>query len=130
MKRLLYQRILFPAPAAKVKTMSCGGKNDSAGTDASHVTTRGNLGQNVSTLRKFGHESTMLRIRCVEIRVRCYDSSKDLEERSTFECFPAILHLRNNRLKLSAFMASSGVIEEQLTPGLVDIARNFLQQFY
>ena len=116
MNVLLYQRMLFPAPAAKVKTMSCGGKNDSAGTDASHVTTRGNLGQNVSTLRKFRHGSTMLRIRCVEIRVRCYDSSKDLEERATFECFPAILHLETTVSKLSAFMVSTGAIEEQLTP--------------
>jgi len=54
----------------------------------------------------------MLRFRCVEIHVRCCDSSKDLEERANFECFSAIFHLRDHHLKLSAFVASGGAIEE------------------
>ena len=56
------------------------GNNDSTGTDASHVATRVNLDQIVSTLRKIHRESTMLRFRCVEIRAQCCDSSKGLEE--------------------------------------------------
>jgi len=48
----------------------------------------------------------------VEIRVQYYDSSKDPEERATFECFAAILRLRDHHLKLSAFIASGSVIEE------------------
>jgi len=54
----------------------------------------------------------MFQFRYVEIRVQCCDSSKDLEERATFECFAVILHLRDRHLKLSAFIASSGAIEE------------------
>jgi len=92
-ERLLYQRMLFPAPAAKVKTMSCGEIMNNANTDASHVATRVNLGQNVSSLRKFHHESTILRFRRVEIRAQCCGSSKDLEERATFGYFDATLRL-------------------------------------
>ena len=48
----------------------------------------------------------------VEIRVQCCDSSKGPEERATFECFAAILRLRDHHLKLLAFIASGGAIEE------------------
>jgi len=54
----------------------------------------------------------MSRFRGVEIRVQCCDSSKDQEERANFETFAAILHLQDHHLKLSAFIASSGAIEE------------------
>ena len=54
----------------------------------------------------------MLRFRCVEIRVQCYDSSRGQEERANLESFAAILHLQDHHLNLSAFITSSGAIEE------------------
>ncbi len=53
----------------------------------------------------------MLRSRDAEMHEQCCDFSRDLEERATFECFAAVLRLRDG-LKLSAFLVSKGAIEE------------------
>jgi len=102
----------LPGSRCKDEDRELWENNHGANTDASHAATRVNLGWNISTLGKFHHESTTFRFRCVEICVQCCGSSKDLEERATFECFSAILRLRERHLKLSAFIASSGPIEE------------------
>jgi len=80
-------------------------------TDVSHGPIRANLDRNTSTWRRFLHESTMLRSRDAEMHEQCCDFSRDLEERATFECFAAVLRLRDG-LKLSAFLVSKGAIEE------------------
>ena len=103
-----YQRTLFPAPATDVKTMSSKGSMRAQNTHASHVAIRANLAQNISTLRTFHHESTMLQFRCVEIHGRYCDSSTDPAERAIFACFVAIRHLLGS-VKLSDFVANRGL---------------------
>ena len=101
----MYQRMLFPAPATNAKIISCGEIITAQFTDVSHVATRVSSGQNVSTLRKFHHGSTISRFRCVEIHVQCCGSSRGLEERATFVYFVAILHLQDRHINFLALIA-------------------------
>ena len=59
-------------------------------THVSHASIRASLAQNISTLRKFRHESTMLQFRYVEIHGHCCDSSMDPGERAIFAYFVVI----------------------------------------
>jgi len=77
-------------------------------THVSHLAIRANLAQNISTLRKFHHKSTMLRFRCVEIHGRYCDSSRDLGERAIFAYFVAIRHLLRS-VTLPDFVVRNGL---------------------
>jgi len=114
----------LPRSRCKGENSELWENNDGENTDASHAATKVNLGWNVSTLRKLHHESTIFRFRCVEIRVQCCDSSKDLEERTTIECLAAILRLRERHLKLSAFIASSGLVVPSRNNSRLDLLRS------
>ena len=104
----MYQITLFPAPATDVKMMSSKESMRVQNTHASHVAITANLAQMISTLRRFHHESTMLRFRCVEIHGRYGDSSTDLGERAIFAYFVAIRHLLRS-VTLSGFVVSNGL---------------------
>ena len=93
MKNINVPEDALPRSRCKGENREMWENNDHTNTDASHIATRVNLGQNVSSLRKLHHESTTLLFRCVAIHVQCCGSSKDLEGRATFECVAAILHL-------------------------------------
>jgi len=95
MEMSTYESTLFPAPAEEVKFVGQSHMEITGMeiTDVSHESIIRNLDRNTSTARTFHHESTMLPFRCVEIHEQCCDSSTDLAERATFECFSAIPHL-------------------------------------
>jgi hypothetical protein len=115
MEMSTYESTLFPAPAEEVKFVSQShmeimGVRRVEITDASHESIIRNLDRNTSTARTFHHESTMLPFRCDEIHEQCCDSSTDLVERATFECFFAFPHLRRN-IRLLASLVNNGTLE-------------------
>ena len=96
MEMSTYESTLFPAPAEEVKFVS-----------QSHMEI---MGVRRVEITDASHESTMLPFRCDEIHEQCCDSSTDLVERATFECFFAFPHLRRN-IRLLASLVNNGTLE-------------------